>query len=127
MLLESIVALGVLAVACTAGVQALAWAGAQRRLTDQRQCALQEAANLLEQVRQIPWKELTEDRLADIALSDETRQRLNSAQLNVTSEGAASELDAIKVSVEIQWLSRYSGSPWQVRLVTWRYPWQVEE
>jgi hypothetical protein len=119
-LLECVVALTLLGAALTLGVQALGWSAAQRRLAQQRHVAMQEAANCLEQVRQLPWSELNHQRLAQLKLSAEAQRQLASAELRVTSE-TAGEQHAIKVRVEIQWLSRAGGTPWQVSLVTWRY------
>jgi hypothetical protein len=120
-LLECVIALGVLAAALTLGAQVLAWSAAQRRLGDQRHVALQEAANCLERVRQMPWEELTAERLATLDLSSEARQRLTSAELHVAPEEIAGQPSAKRVEVEIQWLTRHGETPLRVALVTWRY------
>jgi hypothetical protein len=118
-LLECMMALALLATAFTLGAQALGWSAAQRRLGDQRHAALQEAANCLERVRQLNWDELHDERLAQMELSYQPPARIPSATLHVAAE-PTDDPEAMKVQVEIQWLSR-SGTPLQISLVTWRY------
>ena len=120
-------ALGILAVAMTLGVKALAWSAALRRQADQRQLALQEAINCLEQVRQVPWERLDEDNLAEIKLSTAAAEHLDAAHLRILPETSGDKLEAVKVRVQIEWQSRYSGAPWQVELATWRYRTQSNE
>ena len=64
MLLELVAAgavVGALLVVC---LQLLSAAAAQRRAADQRQCALLELGNVMEQVAARPWAELTTAALA---------------------------------------------------------------
>jgi hypothetical protein len=81
---------------------------------------MQEAANCLERVRQLPWQELTAARLSQIELSAAAQARLPSADLQIAAE-PTDEADAVKVRVQIGWHSRQGGTPLEVALVTWRY------
>jgi hypothetical protein len=115
------VALAILAVAMTVGAEALSWSAALRKQADQRQLALQEAINCLEQVRQLPWDQLTEDGLAKLELSAIAHKELAAPQLSIVPEKVNSGPDAIRVRVQIEWQSRYRQAPCQVELTTWRY------
>lgn len=119
-MLECLVALGILAAAFTLGAQALGWSAAQRQTLGQRHLALQEAANCLERLRQLPWDELTDQRLAQFELSPAAREQLHEAALEITPELPAGEPAAMRLQVRVHWFGRH-GSPLRVSLVTWRY------
>ena len=120
-LLESVIALGLLAAAFTLGAQALGWSAAQRRLADERHIAVQEAANCLQRVRQLPWDELTDERLTSLELSSHASALLASAELHVTAADAGEEPAARRIRAEVSWVTRHGGTPLRIGLVTWRY------
>jgi Tfp pilus assembly protein PilV len=124
-LLESMVALSVLTMAFTLGAQMLGWSATQRRLTDERHMAMQEAANCLERVRLLKWSELTEQRLAEIELSAEAHRLLRSPRLDIRAAAARGELEERRIEVRITWHTRREQTPLRVQLVTWRYPAEV--
>ena len=119
-MLESLVALGVLAAAFTLGAQTLGWSTAQRRTIGQRHLALQEAANTLEQLRQLKWTELTEERMSRIELSPAAREQLDGAELEITPELMTDELASMRLQVRVHWFGA-GGAPLRVTLNTWRY------
>ena len=76
-------ALVLLGAAAALMAQTLGGVAQQRRAADQQSLALQEAANLMEQLFAIPYAELTPERAADLRLSELARHQLPGARLDV--------------------------------------------
>ena len=95
---------------------------AQQRDTDLQLLALREADNVLEEISQLPWKELIADELAKRTLSDTAKGHLLKSQLRVTVDEQAGPPVAKRVSVEVSW-TPHAGQPTKsVRLVAWFSP-----
>lgn len=124
-LLEAVVAIALLGTAFVLGAQALAWTSAQRRLTDDRQLAMQEAVNCLERLRRLEWNELTNERLSAIDLSPAAKQRLTAGRVKIAREADIADPPGSRFRVEVQWKSRY-GVPLNVAFTTWRYRREVQ-
>ena len=125
-LLEVSVA-GVLLVALmAAAVQMLAWVAAERRASERRQWAMQEAANVMERITAQPWESLTSEdpdsgRLASVELSPHAQQMLPEAELHVTVASEPEQPDAKRLIVAVRWQRRPGEQPAQVRLTSWVY------
>ncbi len=120
-LIETIVALVVLAAAMLAVVQTVAVVSRQRQLTERRALAVQEVANVMERVYGLPWSELTQERAAEDTLSPACRQRLPAATLQVTVQAVGDPQNEKRILVEIDWQGADGGRSRPVRLTAWRF------
>jgi type II secretory pathway pseudopilin PulG len=123
-IVELISTLVLLGVVFTVTISLLAAVGHERRSTEQRQYALQHAANLLEHATARGWSKLQEGRQelgsapADLqALLPELDQ-----QLEVTK---ASDVTAKRLTVSVGWKNRHGQFVSPIQLTTWVYP--IEE
>jgi prepilin-type N-terminal cleavage/methylation domain-containing protein len=118
---ESLVALVLLAAAAALMAQTLAGVAQQRRAADQQSLALQETANLMEQLFAMPYAELTPERTADLALSELARYQLPGARLDIAVTPSADEPAAKEVRVALRWLDRSGQYGVPLQLTAWRY------
>jgi hypothetical protein len=102
-LLDCIAALGLLAVAMTLVAQVGLWSLGERSKGLARQQALEEAANLLESARALPWEELTPQWAQKQRLPDGLADRLGHGRLTVKVEPVPSRPHTRRVSVTIAW------------------------
>jgi Tfp pilus assembly protein PilV len=120
-LLIEMLAAGVLLLALTAlCVKYFAVTATQRRTLDQRQTALNEAANIMELLTVRPWSDLTSETLAKISLSPETQLTLSDGELKIDLADEDAKPAAKRITVTIRWQD--SNGQWNqpVRLVAWR-------
>jgi hypothetical protein len=122
-----IVSCGLLAVVIGLSVQMLASTALERRYSERRAIALQEAANLVERVSAIAYPEITTQRLKDITLSDDARKILPDAVATLTlheepASAASGGLAAKRVQVELKWMGAGNSPEAPVRLSYWAYP-----
>jgi prepilin-type N-terminal cleavage/methylation domain-containing protein len=120
-MIEIAVASLLLAIAMTVTVQVLGWVAAERRAVERRQCALGEAANILERLAARPWKGLTAEAVKRVALSENARRTLPDAELTVGVNDSEREADARRIALAIRWRNRSGGWDAPVRLVAWTY------
>jgi hypothetical protein len=121
MLLETIVAgalLGTLLVLC---LQLLGAAAAQRRAADQRQCAVQELANVVERVAARPWAELNTTALATEKLSPWAADQLPGAQLKIEVSTNTKQPEAKRIALSLRWQDRSGQLLPPLTITTWRY------
>jgi type II secretory pathway pseudopilin PulG len=123
-LLETVVAVGLLATGLSLTAQVLAWNSAQRRANQQRQCAVQEAANCLERLRLLPWDELTAAGVQDFEMSAEAAAVLPQAKLKLDVRHDPAQRDGKRMQIQIQWTNRAGQPVAPVRLTAWR--WNVD-
>ncbi len=93
--------------------------GTQQRMTDQRLLALREANNMLEQLSQRKWNELTADELAKMTLPDDVKSRLPQAALQIDLSEPAEQPPSKRVAVKLSWTPRSGQAPQSVQLATW--------
>jgi Tfp pilus assembly protein PilV len=121
-LLEAVVAFGLLAVLITVCLQMLAATAAARRAAEQRAVALQEAANIVERIAAAPWDQISTERLAEVGLSSSVREILPGARVELTVEASNDAGPPGKhVELEISWTNAGGGSDTPVRLGYWAY------
>jgi len=125
--IEMIVSCGLVAVVIGLSVQMLASTALERRYTERRAIALQEAANLIERASAIPYAEITTERLKDTTLSDDVRKILPEAVAVLTlhdepANEASGGLAAKRVQVELKWMGAGHATEAPVRLSYWTYP-----
>ena len=121
-LLEVVVAFGLMAVLVTICLQMLAVNAAARRAVERRAVALQEAANMLERVSALSWEQITAQRVAEFELSPSVRDILPgaTARLSVEASGDAGP-PAKQVRVEISWTNSVGETEAPVQLSSWTY------
>jgi hypothetical protein len=121
MLLELALSAALLGALIVVSLQLLAALSAQRRTAERQAIAMQEAANLLERVSALPWREVTPERLADVRMSQGAQQALSgaTATLSVTPENGKPA--AKHVRVEIGWDDAAPRVDAPVRLHAWLY------
>lgn len=113
------VAAAVFGTALISFVPLLKSVGNQQRAAQQHFFALREADNVLERLTQRPWKELSADELARITLTDEAKQYLPQAKLQVTVHESQELPREKRVSVELSWMPRSGNAHHSVKLVAW--------
>jgi prepilin-type N-terminal cleavage/methylation domain-containing protein len=120
-IVEVLVAAGLLAVLLALCAQLLSVTGHARRASERRAIALEEAANLIERVRTLPFAEVTPERLARIELAPEVREFLPDATAKLSIDKETDAVPAKRVRVEIQWRAAAGPEP-PARLTFWVYP-----
>jgi ribose 1,5-bisphosphokinase PhnN len=101
--------------------QMLGGVARQRRAADQQAMALQETANLMEQLFEMPYAELTSERAADLSLSELARHQLPGARLEIAVTPSADEPAAKEVRVALRWLDRSGQYGVPLQLTAWRH------
>lgn len=104
-------------------VKVLGWVGAQRRIWDRRQVAVQEAANLMERLTARPFEEVSRDAARDLALSARARQALPGVEFkaDVQENDKTGGSGSKRVMVELRWKGRSGGWDVPVHLTSWIY------
>ncbi len=121
MLVEVVAASGIVAAVLVLCLQLLSAAAAQRRTADQRQCALLELGNVMEQVAARPWAELTTAAFAKKKLSPSAERQLPAAELKIEILASADEPNAKRIAVAVRWQDRSGQLLAPATLTTWRY------
>ena len=93
----------------------------QERALDQRQAALQEAANVMERLMPRPFNELTPESVSHISLSRETQRILPRGELKIELRGEDAKPPAMRIMVTIRWQDQNNEWTRPVRLAAWRY------
>jgi hypothetical protein len=110
-----------LIIAMTVTLEVLGWVASERRAVDRRQCAIHEAANIMERLAARPWDELTTGAVKNVALSDLAKQRLPGAELSVAAEENGEPIASKRLSLRLRWRNRAGGWEAPVRLSAWTY------
>jgi prepilin-type N-terminal cleavage/methylation domain-containing protein len=121
-LLELITTMVLLGALMTMLVPLLAWTGAIRSATDHRELAVQESANLLEQLTARGWVELAQETADEFELSERAAGLLPGAVLAIDVAPVEIDLPAKRVSVELSWTNREGDRVAPVRLATVVFP-----
>lgn len=123
LLVELVIAAGMLAVILSLTVRVLGQVGQQRRAAERRQRALVEASNAMERITARPYDEVTAQGAAAVKLSPDTAAALPGAELNVdVRDESISGVSSRRVAVRLRW--KNPAGEWEapVRLVTWIEP-----
>jgi prepilin-type N-terminal cleavage/methylation domain-containing protein len=120
-MVEIAVASLLLAIAMTVTVQVLGWVAAERRVVDRRQCAVGEAANILERLTARPWEKLTPEAVKSLSLSEDAKRALPDGELTVALHESNQDRDARRIALRIRWRNRSGEWDAPVRLVAWTY------
>jgi hypothetical protein len=93
----------------------------QQRTIDRRELAVAEAANLMEQLTSLRWKDLAQEQLAHLKLSDSLRQAIPAATLELTVETSTEKPEAKRIGIKIDYPGRAGRPVRPVRLTSWVY------
>ncbi len=119
--LESVVALGVIAALLAVTLKMFAATAAERRAVERRSVAEIEAANIAERISTLPWNEITSQGLAQISLSPAAKEFLPRGELSVAVEDTAAGPPGKHVRLEITWTDAAGQREAPVRLSSWTY------
>lgn len=120
-LIETAVAMTVLATAVLLVSQTVALVTRQQQAVARQSLAMQEAANLMEQLFALSWSELTPERAAACTLPPACAQRLPEVQLRIAVQASDGPPAGKQLSVEIDWRDAAGARSRPVRLTAWRY------
>ena len=123
-LLETVIAVALLAAALSLSTQVLAWTAMERRESQRRQVALQEAANCLERLRGWPSDRLSTEQAQAIALSPQAHDVLPQGRVAVDIRTDPADENSRQIQIEVHWSNRTGQPLAPVRLTTWR--WNVD-
>jgi len=115
-----------LMIGMTLTVKVLGYAGQQRRAAEQRERAVQEAANAMERLTARPFDEVNPDRAAALAISPASLPSLPGAELSVTVDESrpGPGRSAKRIAVRLRWRNRAGDWDAPVRLTTWIERWR---
>jgi type II secretory pathway pseudopilin PulG len=102
-LMETGVALIIVAVAMVLVVQLGYWSIRYRTRTAAHFLAAELAANVLNEAQAVPWESLTKEWAESSRISEEAMQQLSQATLTVHVEQVQDQASTKRVTVDIQW------------------------
>jgi hypothetical protein len=112
-----------LMIAMTLTVKVLGWMGAERRASERRQWAAQEAANLMERITARPFEAVTAESVRELALSPQAQKLLPGAELKVdlTANDPAGGEGSQRIAIQVRWRNRAGEWDAPLRLTSWIY------
>ncbi len=119
--MEAMIGLFILSAAMTLIAQLAVTTNLQARQQTNRSIAVQEAANLMDQILATPWDRLSQDSIAQQQLSSTAKEQLRNAELLVTTAEQEGMPASRRIMVEIRWAGPTSTTPQHVRLVSWAF------
>ena len=124
-IVEMIVSAILLGVVLTTTVPLLGWAAGQRHASRQRQFALNEVANVMEQLTLRSWETVTKQSAREIELSEPARAYLTDGRLTVAVSQPKGGPPAKRITVELSWKNRAGEFVSPASLTAWIY--QIQE
>lgn len=119
LLIEPLVASVVLAAVLTAAASTLLWIKQQRQIAAQQQIGLAEVANQMERLTLLPFDELTPERAADAAVTEETARMLRDARLDVSIVEDSAAPPSKRISLRLTWTGPSGRPAAPCRLTAW--------
>jgi prepilin-type N-terminal cleavage/methylation domain-containing protein len=119
-LIEILAAGVVLAILLVVAARMLSSTVAQHQALMNRRMAIVEADNIMERLFPLPVSELTDQRIREVQLSQEFRQSLPSANLEIDIRPVADDVPARRIAVTIRWRENLGQPERSVRLVAWK-------
>ena len=122
LLIEVFVACTMVAALLALMINMISVTARERRTTERRAIALEQATNLLERASAIPHDELSPEKLAELALPADAAELLprNTVQWTIADEDSAGP--SRRVQVELTWHTSQGQVDSPVRLVAWSFP-----
>jgi len=129
LLVESALSAVIIATVIISVAQLLALSARQQRQTQQRQFALETAANLLDQAYALPWDELDTAHVSALQLPNEVERQLPGVTLQasvVEVPGSATtepsdRQTARRLEIRVSWFPVVQGPSETVQLRAWRF------
>lgn len=119
-LIETTIALAILAAAFVLVAQVLATCARQRRASDQLLLAQLEAANAAERIAALPYDQVVPDKLSELTLSNDAQAALPDGKLTATIEQSTDPVAQKRILTQVAW-SAGEDRPQSFTLTTWRY------
>jgi len=91
----------------------------QGRSTDERQEALAEVANLMEQTVAVPFDQLAVDRVRQPSVSAELAAQLRDPRLRIRTSVDPQREGTVRIQVELDWIGKAGLREQPVRLLAW--------
>lgn len=117
-LLELIVSTILLGTVMLIAVPTLAWIGSEERQAEDREDALFEVSNVMEQITARPWDEISPARLQHVQPSEHLARQLSAARLSVS---VVEEDNSKRIIAELSWNERTGRPAAPVRITSWVY------
>jgi hypothetical protein len=119
--LETMAALGLVAIAAVGTVQVLALCAAHRHGSEQLLVAQLEAANVQEQLAATPYDRVTAESVREIKLSPEAQAAIPDAELKIdVSPSGSTALPHKRIRVDVVWPAE-DESTRSIGLTAWKY------
>jgi len=120
-ILETMAALGLMAMAAVGTVQVLALCATHRQGSEQLLVAQLETANVQEQIAAMPYDHVTTESVREIKLSPEAEAAIPDAELKIDiGQSSSSALPHKRIRVEVVWPAADDSSR-SVGLTGWKY------
>jgi hypothetical protein len=121
LLVEISMATVLLMIAMTLTVKVVGYVAAERRVTERRQRALVEVANLMERITAHEFPDVTPELAGQMALSPGLKQSLPDSELkvDVASSEPAPGRQSKRIAIRLRWRERDGGWTAPVRLSSW--------
>jgi type II secretory pathway pseudopilin PulG len=123
---ELIATLILLGVVFTVSISILLAVTHSRRVAEQRQFAMQYAANLLEQAASRPWAELAPGPQPRTPIPPDLATVLPDLEQSIDVTDSPTEFHSRQISVTIRWKDRRGQSVAPMRLTGWAYPTELQ-
>lgn len=120
-IVELCAAAAILAAALSLALATLGATAKQRQAADLRQRAMELAENVLERATNVPWRELTAERLAQLGADSGSERQLPEGQLNLVLTEQAGPPAAKRIALELSWRPGAAKDRRTLRLATWIY------
>jgi Tfp pilus assembly protein PilV len=120
-ILETIVAAILLAAMMTACLQLLGVTAQQRRAVQERQAAIREAGNVMEQVTAISLADLNQQHFDELQSFWKANSQLPGGELKIESADSPGPPTGKRINVTIRWQDRAGQWTAPVRLVSWKF------
>jgi hypothetical protein len=93
--------------------------GRQKNAARQRQAALLEVGNLMEELTALDWNDLTPERAAAVKLSDQLQAQLEESKLEVAVQSDANDETEKQIRIDLTWNLAPNRPAAPVRLSAW--------
>lgn len=120
-MLEMAVAVLMVGLLLAISIKLFGWSVRERQLVDRRAAALIEAGNLLDELTNRPWDDITEPFLESVPLSAEAAELLPNAKLEVTLRQFEDDSTAKQIGVSIVWQGSRGVQEGSVKLTAWKF------
>ena len=120
-MLEMAVAVLMVGLLLAISIKLFGWSVRERQLVDRRAAALIEAGNLLDELTNRPWDDITEPFLQSVPLSAEAAELLPNAKLEITLRQPEDDSTAKQIGVSIVWQGNRGVQEGSVKLTAWKF------